>query len=117
MKHSYLILIVVGAILVVLPLFLGPFSRNQTTFQENYHKAMDRLRSTQQHYTDHSRHEEALHQAADLEPSHVPGYLSQIVGAGLIVVGVRRSRAYRSGVSTDESASSSGVPSGTTTSA
>jgi hypothetical protein len=102
MKQPNLILIVVGAILVVLPLILGSFSRNQTSFQENYQKAMERLRATQQNYTDHWRHNEALQQASDLEPSHVPGYVSQIIGAGLIAIGVLRSRSPRRVVSTGE---------------
>ncbi len=100
MKPTYVIvLIATGSILVALPLIMGSFSRNQTTFQENYHKAMDRLKTTQGNYTDHWRHNEALQQAADLEPSHVPGYLSQVVGACMIVVGLVRTRSRSEAVS------------------
>jgi hypothetical protein len=117
MKQTYVIILIgAGSILVVLPLILGSFSRNQNTFQENYHKAMDRLRTTQQNYTDHWRHEEAIRQAADLEPTHAPGYLSQITGVCMIIVGVLRTRSRPVAKLADESAKSRDTSDGKVTS-
>jgi len=77
---------------------------------------VDRLRSTQPNSSDHWRHEEALRQAADLEPSHTPGYLAQITGVCMIIVGVLRTRSRPVAKIADESAKSSDISDGKATS-
>lgn len=92
MKQPAVLLIVIGSILVILPVFLGLFVHDEASFQENYQKAMERMRQTQPSYGDQFRHNEALRQAGELRTSRMGGTLAQIVGFGMIVVGVVRTR-------------------------
>ncbi len=93
MKLSIIIvLIVYGSLLVLLPEFTG--HNNQTARQEAYYKAMERMVRTEVNSSESYRHQRALSQAEDLLPRREAGYLPQIVGVILILVGLWRSRSH-----------------------
>ena len=101
------------SLLVALPIGTGLIGRDQVqaALQENYYKAMERLKQTQPNWPDQNRHAEAYRQAAALGSSSLPGYLSQAIGACMIIAGIVMGRSRPVGSPANESITRSGTAS------